>query len=115
MPLEVDDEDYNRELQKFRRRPLSEDTVRWLFAAAVVAGLLIVIFLGIVIEPDPKTAIQVVEQAGFTEGQVFESGIITFRCGDDSYYYRVRAKNPKGDVTEVTVCCGVFKDCTIRY
>ena len=104
------DDDYERALRKLSKKPLSEDAWRWL----VTAGFVFAILFILVLKPDPATAIQVVEQAGFSEGVVTESGIITFRC-NDSYYYRVRAKNPKGDVTEVTVCCGIFKDCTIRY
>ena len=83
---------------------------------AAVLGVFGIGYLVANATPDPGTAINAVNRAGFTEARVIESGVITFRCSEsDSYYYRVAAKNPKGDPTEVTVCCGILKDCTVRY
>ena len=37
-------------------------------------------------------------------------------CGqDDSAQYNFQATNPRGETITLTVCCGFFKRCTIRY
>ena len=108
-----DDFDYT-----FRKKlSADEDRVR-LLISGIIAVCVLLLFVGwAAFTPDSDIAIQVVRRAGLSEGRVTESGgPFNFRCSsDDSYYYRVEAKNPKGDPTLVTVCCGVFKDCTVRY
>lgn len=89
--------------------------VLWACVVAVVTVGLIVLLA--VSSLDKGSAERAVESAGFTDAQVIESGYITLRCGedDDAMYYRVRAINPHGEKVTMTVCCGVFKDCTVRF
>lgn len=53
-------------------------------------------------------------KAGFYD--VETTGYEMFACGeDDTFKTGFRAKNALGVTVEGTVCCGVFKDCTIRF
>lgn len=93
-----------------------EERTRFLIAGIVAVVFVIGLVIAVTFTPNPATAQEVLRQAGFSEGVLTESGGLTMRCGSgDEYYYRLRAKNPKGEMTDVTVCCGILKDCTIRY
>lgn len=51
---------------------------------------------------------------GFTDIQF--TGYAAFDCSeDDNYATGFRAKNPNGIMVEGTVCCGIWKKCTIRF
>ncbi len=51
---------------------------------------------------------------GFTDIQF--TGYQAFDCSDDDNYATgFRAKNPNGIMVEGTVCCGIWKKCTIRF
>ena len=104
------------EYKFFKGATADEDRVRFLVAGIIAVFVLVLGCVSIAILPDPNVALKVLEEAGFSGGKVEESGVWTLRCSDDDYvYYRVIAKNPKGEPTEATVCCGIFKDCTIRF
>jgi hypothetical protein len=93
-----------------------EDRTRLLISGIIATCVVVLVVLAATFTPDPATAQAVLREAGFSEGVVTESGGIAMRCGSgDAYYYRLRAKNPKGELSDVTICCGIFKDCTIRY
>lgn len=43
-------------------------------------------------------------------------GYSWFACGeDDSFATKFSATNPKGQHVEGTVCCGLMKNCTVRF
>jgi hypothetical protein len=51
---------------------------------------------------------------GFTDIQW--TGYSFFACSDsDTFSTGFRAKNPKGETVEGTVCCGWLKNCTVRF
>ena len=63
---------------------------------------------------DEGRSAETLRKAGFTEIQT--TGYSLFACSDDDNFHTgFRAKNPQGVVVEGTVCCGVFKSCTIRF
>jgi hypothetical protein len=44
------------------------------------------------------------------------TGYSFFACSeDDTFSTGFRAKNARGETVEGTVCCGVFKNCTVRF
>ena len=45
------------------------------------------------------------------------TGYSWFECGDnDTFHTGFRAKNPRGEAVEGTVCCGFLaKGCTVRF
>lgn len=52
--------------------------------------------------------------SGFTSIQ--PGGLDLFACSDDDKTGRkFTAKNPQGILVRGTVCCGVFKSCTVRF
>jgi hypothetical protein len=104
------------EYKPMKSAEADEDRYRILVASIIAAVFVIGFVISITFTPDPATAQAVLREAGFSEGVVTESGGLTMRCSSgDTYYYRLRAKNPKGEPTDVTICCGILKDCTIRY
>jgi hypothetical protein len=51
---------------------------------------------------------------GFTDIQF--TGYAAFDCSeDDNFATGFRAKNPNGLMVEGTVCCGIWKRCTLRF
>jgi len=95
-----------------RSEEMKRLTLSMLVALVVIGFAALLAFF----QPNPATAIDTMESAGFQEVRVTESGSLTFRCSSgDSYFYRVEATNPLGHRVEATVCCGVLKNCTIRY
>ena len=115
--MSVYDSDVDEFEARMKKRAARGAAVGGLVTAAMVTlGIFVLVTLVANATPDPARAILAVDKAGFSDARVIESGIVTFRCsGSDSFYYRIAAKNAKGDPTEVTVCCGVLKYCTIRY
>lgn len=58
--------------------------------------------------------VDTLEKAGFTD--VHAGGYSAFACSDDdTYATNFTATNPQGQKVSGTVCCGVFKNCTIRW
>lgn len=53
--------------------------------------------------------------AGFTDVEI--TGYSWWACGDDDTFHTgFRAKNPRGETVEGTVCCGgLTKGCTVRF
>jgi hypothetical protein len=64
---------------------------------------------------DEAGTIKTLRAHGFTDIQT--TGFVPFECGkDDDFATGFRAKNPKGDTVEGTVCCGLWgKGCTVRF
>lgn len=58
---------------------------------------------------------ETLRKAGFTEVEV--GGYDWFGCSDDdTFQTKFKARNPRGDMVNGTVCCGlIFKNCTIRF
>jgi len=57
---------------------------------------------------------ETLESSGFTDIEI--TGYSPFSCSeDDTYKTGFRAKNPKGNPVKGTVCCGLLKNCTIRF
>ncbi len=63
---------------------------------------------------DSESAVRVLENQGFTD--VNTTGYSVFACSDDDTYHTgFTAKGPTGKYVSGTVCCGVFKNCTVRF
>lgn len=51
--------------------------------------------------------------AGFTQ---IEMTGYSFHCGEhDEFATGFRAKNASGEFVDGSVCCGIFKGCTVRW
>lgn len=60
------------------------------------------------------TVIRVAEAAGLQD--VKPDGIALMSCSKgDTFGSHFKAKNASGKPVKGTVCCGVFKDCTVRF
>ena len=58
--------------------------------------------------------VSTLKKAGFTK--VETTGWSAFACSDDDTYSTgFIAVNPSGVKVDGTVCCGLFKNCTIRF
>ena len=58
--------------------------------------------------------VRTLRASGFTE--ITTTGYSPWSCSDsDTFSTGFRAKNPKGDVVEGVVCCGLLKSCTVRF
>lgn len=54
------------------------------------------------------------QAAGFTNIEV--GGHAWFACGgDDEYSTEFTARNSRGEMVSGVVCCGFFKNCTVRF
>lgn len=54
------------------------------------------------------------ESMGFQE--ISLDGYAPLACSeDDVYATKFKARNPQGRPVEGTVCCGAFKNCTVRF
>lgn len=62
---------------------------------------------------DENGARRTLEGQGFTDIQLHGQNF--FACGQDPFSTRFSAVNPKGRRVMGTVCCGVVKDCTVRF
>jgi len=64
-------------------------------------------------------AVRAATRAGWSEVTVVDSDyILNLTCEKGEMAYRIKGKNPQGQQTDATVCCGYltpFKGCTIRY
>ena len=57
---------------------------------------------------------QAAEKAGFTD--VEAGGYAWFACGkDDEFATKFRGTNVNGQRVEGAVCCGLMKNCTVRF
>ena len=75
---------------------------------------LVFIVFGIVSCTNESDTIRTLQSAGFTD--IHTTGYDIFSCGqDDTFHTGFRAKNPAGQIVTGTVCCGIFKGCTIRF
>jgi hypothetical protein len=63
---------------------------------------------------DDENTVRTLKASGFTDIQT--TGYAAFACSDsDTFHTGFRAKNPRGDVVEGVVCCGMMKACTVRF
>ncbi len=63
---------------------------------------------------DDDRTIQTLNNAGFTD--IETTGYEFFDCSeDDTFKTGFKAKNINGMPVSGTVCCGMMKNCTIRY
>ena len=63
---------------------------------------------------DDAATIRTLESSGFTD--IKTTGYSMFACGeDDSFATGFIATNPAGQKVQGTVCCGMFKNCTVRF
>ena len=57
---------------------------------------------------------ETLEKAGYTE--ITTGGYDVFGCGKDDFFStKFEATNPAGQKVSGTVCCGIFKKCTVRF
>lgn len=62
---------------------------------------------------DEPRSRRVLEEAGYTDIQI--TGFEAWACSDgDTFSTGFTAKGPTGRRTSGAVCCGTFKNCTIR-
>jgi hypothetical protein len=62
----------------------------------------------------PEYSREALEKSGYTDIQV--GGYDFFACSDDdTFATKFTASNPHGQVVSGTVCCGLFKSCTVRF
>lgn len=63
---------------------------------------------------DEEGSHRALKNSGFTDIEF--TGYSPFACSkDDNFSTGFRAKNPRGQMVSGTVCCGILKDCTIRF
>lgn len=63
---------------------------------------------------DEQRTHETLRKSGFTDIQT--TGYDFFSCSDeDTFSTAFVATNPKGERVEGAVCCGIFKNCTIRF
>ncbi len=63
---------------------------------------------------NPGAARHALQNQGFTNIQI--TGYAPFSCGeDDTSSTGFTADNPHGDRVSGVVCCGLMKNCTIRW
>lgn len=71
----------------------------------------VLMFLGCTDETGSQRAL---EGMGFTD--ITFTGCTWWGCSkDDEYHTKFKAKNPKGQPIEGVVCCGMLKNCTVRF
>lgn len=62
----------------------------------------------------PEWTEEALRKQGFTDITV--RGYDFFACGeDDAFATAFVARNTNGDYVDGTVCCGLFKSCTVRW
>jgi hypothetical protein len=61
---------------------------------------------------EPELSKRVLRQSGYTNIEI--KGYGWFSCGKDLFSTKYRAISPAGLETKGSVCCGIFKDCTVR-
>lgn len=75
-------------------------------------SLLLALVLGCNVSDD--TVHRVAESAGLHD--VRPTGVAPLSCAKgDTFRTHFEAKNSEGKKVKGTVCCGVFKDCTVRF
>ncbi|WNM70147.1 hypothetical protein [Myxococcus phage Mx1] len=63
---------------------------------------------------NPDRTRETLHRAGFTNVQT--RGYDVWSCSDDdAYATKFTATNPAGQTVSGTVCCGILKNCTIRF
>lgn len=82
--------------------------------ASIALVLITFTALSFVACTDESATKETLRKSGYTEIQT--TGYKAFSCSDsDSFSTGFRAKNPKGEVVEGVVCCGLMKSCTVRF
>jgi len=62
----------------------------------------------------PQMTFTTLQKAGFTE--IESTGYALFACSeDDTFKTKFTAVNQNGEHIDGAVCCGLFKNCTIRF
>jgi hypothetical protein len=62
----------------------------------------------------PERSEEVLQQHGFTE--ITTGGYAWWGCGDDdTYHTKFTATNSQGMRVSGVVCCGQWKNCTVRF
>lgn len=62
----------------------------------------------------PDMTQKTLESAGYSDIKI--EGYAWFACSeDDTFHTSFTAKNPKDQEVSGVVCCGLFKNCTIRF
>lgn len=80
----------------------------------IIATFIIVLGLASNSCTDEQSSREALDNAGFSD--IRFTGYDFAACGkDDSFSTGFNAKNPNGKYVSGTVCCGLFKRCTIRF
>lgn len=80
------------------------------YCSALTVASVFFFFTGGVDKTNSKRAL---ESAGFTEIEF--TGYKFLSCGEDIFRTGFKAKNVRSQQVNGVVCCGLFKNCTIRY
>lgn len=81
--------------------------------AIILAAIALLYCIGHLMLNETRT-IETLEKGGFTDIAI--TGIGPLDCSEDDYIRtRFEATNPQSIRVQGTVCCGIFKRCTIRY
>lgn len=63
---------------------------------------------------DEERSRETLQKSGYSNIHV--GGFDGWSCSkDDHYSTHFKATNPAGQMVEGTVCCGMFKSCTVRF
>lgn len=63
---------------------------------------------------DDTDTIRTLNSSGYTD--IHTTGYRFFACGQgDDFSTGFRAKNQTGQIVTGTVCCGLLKNCTVRF
>jgi len=88
-----------------------KDIIIFIAIITIIIGFLYCI--GSLMKNEART-IETLDKAGFTD--IVITGIGPLDCSEDDYIRtRFEATNPQEIRIQGTVCCGIFKRCTIRY
>lgn len=69
------------------------------------------VFLAACSASDAST--RALQMHGFTD--IETTGWSPLSCGNDAFSTGFRATNPQGQRVEGAVCCGLLKNCTVRF
>lgn len=85
-----------------------------LVGAAIIAAIIFLLYCFGQLMFNESKAKETLDKAGFTD--IIITGIGPLDCSEDDYIRtRFEATNPQEMRIQGTVCCGLFKRCTIRY
>ena len=95
---------------------ISNDTglLKPLALFAFILCFLIAMGTGVVSCTDESDTRRTLDAHGFSDIQT--QGYGWFACSkNDTYATKFTAKNPKGQPVSGVVCCGIVKNCTVRF